>query len=90
MHCAEETTFSEDDIDGSYLQYFRYSKGTIKDLRNTADAAVLLVTYHPFERCGESYLGRKYSREKCQNEEIFLTSSKMLPSLNIEKINMDS
>ena len=60
LHCAEETTFSEDEINGSYLEYFRRSKGTVRALRNTADSAVLLVTHHPVSSlCGKSYLGRK-------------------------------
>ena len=58
IHCIEETHYKEDEMGNDYLDYFRHSKGTIEALRNSADAAVLLVTWSPEEGlCGKGFTG---------------------------------
>ena len=46
-HCYEQTTFREDDVpDHNFMKAFEEMKGSISELRNSADVAALFVTYH--------------------------------------------
>ena len=57
-HCIEQTTFSEGSLGNQgYLEAFAKMKGTIKNLRNSADAAALFVGHHGSRRCGAGYTG---------------------------------
>ena len=61
MHCYEQTTFTEKEIGyKNYTTKFRHMKGSIKNLRNTADVAALIVTkYEDNNKCGAGFFGIK-------------------------------